>query len=185
MVLIAIDRPKTTPVGLLPIIAALVVIQVGLLFEARDTLGVQDILSGIEVIATIFAIVVIFRMPFRNPDLPSDQISQPFEIPTHQLRSPEDNMTLWQFMTVSWMAPLMALGSARQLNNEDVWSLGFEFQQEGLHNSFRELSGSVVKRLLVANGIDLVVTTFLGVAETVASIHMPPSISIIAVIDLR
>ena len=79
-------------------------------------------------------------------------------------------------MTVSWMTPLISLGSARQLNDGDVWSLPFEFQHSILHDSFRELEGSVVRRLISANGLDLVIISFLAILELLASmegIHDP------------
>lgn len=79
-------------------------------------------------------------------------------------------------MTVSWMTPLISLGSARQLNDEDVWSLPFEFQHRILHDSFQELKGSVVRRLISANGFDLVIISSLAVLELLASmksIHDP------------
>lgn len=74
-------------------------------------------------------------------------------------------------MTISWMAPLISLGSARQLNDGDVWSLAFEFQHRILHDSFRELNGSVVRRLITANGLDLVIVSSLAVLESLASME--------------
>jgi len=143
--------------------------QITLLVHARSGFGIQDIPATLEILTALSAMTIILRMPLRNPELPMREISKPFESPTHELRTPEDNMTLWQFLTISWMSPLIALASARQLNDEDVWSLGFEFQHRKLHDNFRDLQGSVVKRLLMANGIDCVITTSLGILELVAS----------------
>jgi len=72
-------------------------------------------------------------------------------------------------MTVSWMSPLISLGAKRQLNEEDVWSLGREFQHRLLHERFKELKGSITKRLLVANGLDLFLTSLLAIIESTAS----------------
>lgn len=108
----------------------------------------------------------------RDPALPYREISPVFEKPTHNLRTPEDSLTLWQFMTITWMTPLIALGSQRQLDGDDVWSLGYEFQHTRLHENFRRLRGSVIKRLFYANGIDLVLTSVLEVIELVASKDM-------------
>ncbi|KAK3105474.1 hypothetical protein LTR53_018365, partial [Teratosphaeriaceae sp. CCFEE 6253] len=107
-------------------------------------------------------------MPLRDPDLPSKGVSQPSSEPTSSDRSPEDNLSLWQFMSVSWMAPLIRLGSKRQLQDEDVWQLGYEFQHARLHQNFRQLKGTVIQRLMRANGIDLVILTFLGLLELCA-----------------
>lgn len=76
-------------------------------------------------------------------------------------------------MTVSWMKPLIELGNKRQLNDEDVWSLGYEFKHRMLHDRFRELRGSVLRRLLVANGVDLMIMSVLAVLELVASGSSP------------
>ena len=129
----------------------------------------QVIPLSLEIVTAIGAVVLITCLPLRDPDIPCDHICPVSDLPTLQLRTPEDNLTLWQFMTVSWMNPLISLGRARQLNDKDVWSLGFEFQHRGLHDAFRELHGTVVRRLLKANGLDLVITGFLGMFEMLAS----------------
>ena len=167
--MVAIDRPKTTPFGILAIVLSLVTIKIVLLVDARFVLHAQDIPACLGLLIGLLAVAVILCMPLRNPGLSNDGISTPFGHPTSQLRSPEDNLTLWQFMTFSWMTPLISLGSARQLNDEDVWSLGFEFQHSILHDSFSKLKGSVVRRLIAANGLDLVIIAILAVSESLAS----------------
>ena len=136
----------------------------------RSFLWEKIIVASLEAIAAFGTVAVLLRMPIRDPNLPNHKICAPFAAPTSQLRSPEDNMTLWQFMTISWMAPLISLGSARQLNGDNVWSLSFEFQHKYLHERFRELKGSVLRRLLKANAIDLVILSFLEVLESLAGI---------------
>lgn len=108
-------------------------------------------------------------MPLRNPNLCNSEIGTTSEKPTQKLRTPEDNLSLFQFLTITWMSPLISLGSERQLNGDDVWSLGYEFQHNHLHENFRQLRGSVIKRLIYANGIDLVLTSLLEVLELLAS----------------
>lgn len=108
-------------------------------------------------------------MPLRDPKLPSGGIGAASEKPDHLLRSPEDDLTLWQFMSVSWMSPMISVGTQRQLNSEDVWKLSFEFQHRLLHEKFRDLGGSVVRRLLFANGLDLLILGGLGTLEALSS----------------
>jgi hypothetical protein len=124
--------------------------------------------------AASIALAAILCMPMRDPSLPNQDISPTFQVPNPQLRSPEDNLTLWQFMTVSWMKPLISLGSQRQLNDQDIWTLGYEFQHRGLHDHFRRMRGSVLRRVLVANRIDLVIVSILGLVELCASMRFPP-----------
>lgn len=130
--------------------------------------------SIVELCAIIIALLTIVLMPMRNPDLGASDVCGPFKPPTYHLRSPEDNMTLWQFMTVAWMAPLISVGSKKQLNDEDVWLLPYEFQHSRLHDLFRDIKGSVLTRLLQANAIDLIITSFLGILELLASMLSLP-----------
>jgi len=103
----------------------------------------------------------------------TDEISKAFAQPTSSLRSPEDNISLWQWMSVSWMSPLVSIGVKRQMHENDVWLLPYEFHHGRLHLLFRELTGSVFIRLLKANGFDLIIITCLGFLETFADLAEP------------
>lgn len=52
----------------------------------------------VQLIAALGVILVILQMPLRDPGNQRDAIGSQFEPPSSKLRSPEDNMTLWQFM---------------------------------------------------------------------------------------
>ena len=164
-----IERQSTAPFGVLTIISSLFATRLAALGEMPSGLRPSDIPSFLGLILSFTVIVIILCMPLRSPALPKHEICAPYQTPTHHLRSPEDDLTLWQFMTVSWMSPLIKIGSSKQLNEEDVWSLSFEFQHKGLHEKFRLLKGSVVKRLLIANGLDLIIMTMLAILECLAS----------------
>lgn len=166
--LVAINRPKTTPFSLLALHSGLLVSHLVLLIEAPSTLRPDGIAAGLGTFAALAAIASILNMPMRDPGLPKDEISPAHTAPDHRLRSPEDSLTLWQFMSVSWMGPLISLGSKRQLNDQDIWMLGYEFQHRRLHETFRELRGSVLRRVLRANWIDLMIVSLLGLLELLA-----------------
>lgn len=93
--------------------------------------------------------------------------------PSSLLPSPEDNLRLWQFMTVSWLNPLIRIGYNRQLQDSDVWQLPYEFQHQGLHENFRQLEGTVIRRLIKANVADIFILTFLGLLELVLQYSTP------------
>ena len=167
--MLMVGRESTAPFGVLVIVIILFATRLAAMVEIPSNLRLSDIPAFIGLILSLSATIIILCMPLRDPALPKDEICAPYEVPTHRLRSPEENLTLWQFMTVSWMSPLIHRGSSKQLNDEDVWSLSFEFQHKGLHESFRLLKGSVVKRLLIANGLDLIIMTTLAILECLAS----------------
>lgn len=120
-------------------------------------------------VAAVVSILFFSLMPMRDPRLSKDGICEPFQPPTSVLRTPEDDLTLWQFLTVSWMSPLINRGFSKQLNADEVWALGYEFEHRTLHDLFHELKGSVTSRILQANGIDLAILTALALVELLSS----------------
>lgn len=128
--------------------------------------GLQFALGPIFAFA---GIVVILNMPLRDPSLPKEDISPVYGPPTVKLRTPEDNLTPLQYMTVSWMGPLIQKGITRKMDDEDVWDLGWEFKHARLHEAFRKLEGSVTRRIFIANGMDALRTTSLNLLRLCAS----------------
>ncbi|KAI4115101.1 MAG: hypothetical protein LQ345_004235, partial [Seirophora villosa] len=173
VLLLVVDQPRTAPVTVLLISSSLLLSQLALSYYDTHARSLVVLLHSCEILAALLSIFFILCMPLRDPDLPVDGIGPAFEKPDHRLRSPEDNLTLWQFMSVSWMSSLISVGSERQLNSEDVWKLSFEFQHRLLHKKFRELRGSVVRRLLAANGIDLLILLILGIVEATSNLAQP------------
>jgi ABC-type multidrug transport system fused ATPase/permease subunit len=172
---IAIWRPRTGSVILF--VDYMGIVTAGALVMAvylhRDLHSQNAVLSLTSTGVALIATGIVVNMPLRDPSLSRAAISRPFATPTAELRSPEDNMTLFQWMTVSWLAPLIKIGNKRQLHDDDVWRLAYEFQHRQLHDTFRELKGSVVRRLLVANWIDLALLSILAIIELVANYAAP------------
>jgi hypothetical protein len=168
-ILILVLRPATTPKALLVLYISIFLSHFLVMANGASNLAIFNSPATIVLVAALAAILVILRMPLRDPSLPRCAISPPGGPPTEKLRTPEDCLTLWQFMSVSWMAPLITLGNSRQLNDEDVWSLGYQFEHRRLHDRFRELKGSVLRNLIEANGLDLFIISLLGILELVAS----------------
>lgn len=177
--LTAVCRPYSAPKSLLVVYCSILVSQSIISMESVSSIRGNQLLTILVPIVALAAIGIIINMPLRRKDLPNDQISPVYGPPTATLRSPEDNFTLWQFMTVSWMSPLISLGNTRQLDDDNVWSLSYEFQHRPLHDQFREFRGSVLRRLLKATGADLLLITLLSLVELFASMYltvlmMPP-----------
>ncbi|RDW62330.1 ABC transporter-like protein [Coleophoma cylindrospora] len=172
-IVIAVNRPRNTPKGLLIVYGNIFVAELIILIDGDLEIVQAKILAVATVLLAFGCITVILSMPMRDPALSKDGISPVFSPPTAELRSPEDDLTLWQYMTVSWMSPLISLGNKRQLNDDDVWSLNYEFQHRMLHDRFRELPGSVLRRLMSANGIDLVLISLLSLVELLANYSTP------------
>lgn len=124
----------------------------------------------LEMVPPLISATIIINMPMRDPHASGRAICSPFASPTSTLRSPEDNLTLWNWMSVSWMAPIVKNGCHRQLDDEDVWKLPLEFQHDRLHRLFRDVEGSVLVRLVKTNAPDLILTTCLGILESLCTL---------------
>ena len=170
-------RPRKTPKTLLALYISVLTCKLGALAVSYRGAGRVDALQCLLVGTAFAAIVVILNMPMRDPAfLPESTLKEIAEFqspPDSKHRSPEDNITLWQFMTVSWLRPLIERGYRKQLNNEDVWLLPYEFQHARLYKLFQKLQGSLTVRLVKANGLDLMISTLLGTIETCIKVSLP------------
>ncbi|KAI9037599.1 putative ABC bile acid transporter [Aspergillus affinis] len=171
--LIARERPRSSPVSLLLYFGTAFAVEAAYILN-ENLYGVHKLFAYyLAAGAAAAACVAILVMPLREPSLPCIDIGVVGQAPSADFRSPEDNLRLWQFLSVSWMAPLMSLGKQRQLNEDDVWFLGFEFQHRRLHEKFRKLQGSVVTRLLQANGIDVLIITLISIVQMLCGFSVP------------
>ncbi|OLN86217.1 ATP-dependent bile acid permease 1 [Colletotrichum chlorophyti] len=167
----SIDRPTKLPKTLLCqyiTILACDIVTTAFSYRLYGTISTPALA---DLLIALAAIIGILAMPMRDPSLGDSNIA--YAEPTDQLRSPEDNLTLWRFMTVFWMGSLIARGYEKQLHNEDVWQLPFDFQHERLHTLFRDLRGSMTAKLFAANGMDLIIQSCLGIIECAAALSIP------------
>lgn len=165
----AAKRPRISSPAILAVFSSLMIIELLTWLNHRRLRRGAYVSNILGACFAFIASVILLRMPLYDPRLSTEKISPPFDIPTSKLRSPEDNLTLWQFLTVSWMAPLISVGSARQLHDEDVWGLSYQFVHKTLHEKFRALRGSFVVRLIKANAPDILITSSLGILTMIAS----------------
>src|SRR5436305_11480392 len=125
--LVAIERPRTPPISLLILCSSISISQLILFTHCRSRFRLKDVLAALGLLAALGAVVLMLFAPLRSPRLPKYRICPTFQTPTSHLRSPEDNLTLLQFLTVSWMGPLISIDAARPLQDEDDRRLDSEF----------------------------------------------------------
>lgn len=130
----------------------------------------MNIFQVVHLILEILAILVIGNMPIRNPFWGSLDIGSTKLPPSNQVRSPEDNLTLFQFWTMTWVNPLSKIAGEREIAVGDVWQLPYEFQHWRLYMAFRTLKGKLLPCLIEANGLDLFISTFAAIVERVAEV---------------
>lgn len=172
-VLISTERPRSCPVSILAFFIAAFAVEMAFILN-RDAYAVSRVYAHYMAAGAAAAgCATILSMPFREPSLPRIDIGVVGQPSSSKLRSPEDNLRLWQFLTVSWMAPMMTAGKNRQLDDDDIWFLGFEFQHRRLHEKFRQLRGSVISKLLQANGVDVLIITGISTVQMLCDFSTP------------
>lgn len=170
-VLIAAKRPRSCSISML--LYFIIVFAVEIALASRSDAKFKGIARFIAAVAAFGAFLTILLMPFRKPSVAVFDIGAVGQIPSSDFRTPEDNLRLWQFLTVSWMAPLISLGRKRQLHEPDVWQLGFEFRHRRLHDKFRRIKGSVLGRLLKANGLDVLIISSIAIVQMFCDFSTP------------
>ncbi|KAJ7631233.1 P-loop containing nucleoside triphosphate hydrolase protein [Roridomyces roridus] len=83
------------------------------------------------------------------------------DVPSVTQTCPEDNVTMWEWATFSFVEPLFDLANKGTLQDTDVWSLSPYFKHKNLFNKFlkyrtRYPSHSLIRFLLVSNSLDLI-----------------------------
>ncbi|KAL3476869.1 integral peroxisomal membrane peroxin-domain-containing protein [Aspergillus californicus] len=173
LLMTAIERPRTCPKLYLVFFITAGILEYTFIAN-RDVYALSHLFTyHIAGGTSLLGCTVTLMMPFRPPSLPCINISAVEQKPSSDFRSPEDNLRPWQFFSVSWMAPLIATGKNRKLDEDDVWCLGFEFQHKRLHEKFRQLQGSVLGRLLQANGIDILIISTIAIVQMICEFSTP------------
>ncbi|KAF7553816.1 hypothetical protein G7046_g6991 [Stylonectria norvegica] len=170
--LTCLDRPRKAPKILLAIYLLMLLAGAGI-YAVRfldDNPIIKDAYRVARIILIVLNILIIGNMPLRNPLWDSADIGNNKVVPTASLRSPEDNITLFQFWTVSWVYSLARMARKKDIADEDIWQLPFEFQHTRLYMAFRELKGNLLPCLIEANGLDLFLSTSLAVIEKVSEV---------------
>lgn len=93
-------------------------------------------------ILTILLILLLVYLAGSYPMLdvlPGQNVAKPNSLPTATKTCPEDAVTLWQWLSFSFMHPLLKLASQRTLQEEDVWKLSPFFQHRLLFNRYLRL----------------------------------------------
>ncbi|KAG0701637.1 hypothetical protein DFH29DRAFT_925615 [Suillus ampliporus] len=120
-----------------------------------------------NLVAILVVITIVGNMPF---DLPSNRIKKEDIYVKH---SPEDYATMWEWITFSWVHPLITRGSNMTMNEEDVWDLSPTQHSRPVFIKFSTIiRSSLLRRLWAANSMDVILDfclTYVSVVFTYAS----------------
>jgi hypothetical protein len=152
---IAVSCPRYCPWWLLLFYFPSIALDLFMIQSYRNLQSSLVFTRYVTISAAVVCIAIVLLMPFRPISPGSGTISVAGTTPTDTERSPEDGLRLWQFLTTSWIEPVLKIGKVRQLEKEDVWKLGYAFQNGRIAAAFRQVqSSTMLRRLLKANAVD-------------------------------
>ncbi|CAE7143619.1 unnamed protein product [Rhizoctonia solani] len=92
----------------------------------------------------------------------------------------EDHCTLFQWITFSWVSPLVALGSQRPLGEKDLWQLSRLMRTRVLMKQFSQLKqSSLLRKILAANARDMFLDLVLTVLSAILDFAPPVFLNLI------
>ncbi|KAA1107610.1 hypothetical protein PGT21_019897 [Puccinia graminis f. sp. tritici] len=99
--------------------------------------------------------------------LPCENVAKPGASPSSEDTCPEDSTSLWQWLSFSFLDPLLQLSQQRTLKEEDVWKLSPFFQHRILFARYQRLIKeeyaskdrklSLIRILIRSNSMDLII----------------------------
>jgi hypothetical protein len=161
ILVLALNRPRYCPEWLSGFFFICISVDSTMVQSWTDLRDPQVLTQIASTTVTLLSFAIVMVMPFRPISPASGPIGVSGTVPSIEKRSPEDSLRLWQFLTTSWVWPLLSLGKARQMQKEDVWKLGFGFQSSRIIAAFHEVKKSTLfTRLVSANKLDLTILVF-------------------------
>ncbi|QRW04429.1 ABC transporter [Ceratobasidium sp. AG-Ba] len=116
---------------------------------------------------SFLGLVVIFMMPL-------NVLGKFYNDEDGNAPSLEDQCTLWDWVSFTWVSPLISIGVQRPLEEKDVWQLSQTMQTRVLMKKFCEMKqSSLLRRLAVANAKDLFLDAVLSVVVTFTNYSAP------------
>ncbi|KAG9104963.1 hypothetical protein FRC07_009677, partial [Ceratobasidium sp. 392] len=97
---------------------------------ATDRTGFNWVLRGCNILICLAGLVVIAGMPLSVTQNPRVEES------SNDSASLEDRCTLWEWITFSWVTPIISLGTSRPLKEKDVWKLSYTMHTRVLMHKF-------------------------------------------------
>ncbi|KEP50725.1 multidrug resistance-associated ABC transporter [Rhizoctonia solani 123E] len=128
----------------------------------------------LDAFLTLGGITVILNMPLES-------FGKPIVDAEGRLPAFEDHCTLLQWITFSWVSPLVALGSRQPLGEKDMWQLSRLMRTRVLMKQFSQLKrrSSLLRKILAANARDLFLDLVLTVLSAILDFGPPVFLNLI------
>ncbi|KAJ7764128.1 hypothetical protein DFH07DRAFT_1059163 [Mycena maculata] len=140
---------------------------VGYLFEyyvADIPLPGRLVVAGMcaNVASTFIVLLAVLQMPLNVPSRLTDVAQIGVTL------SPEDYTPLWQWMSFSWVYPMIKKGTHETLEDKDVWQLSPNIQSRPVFIKFMSLKvPSLPRRLWAANSLDMILDFILTIVSVI------------------
>jgi len=156
LVFILSFRPARCPTSLTTYYLSVILYDISIITALDSPSRFLSALCATSFCCSVLGLVVLLLMPINPSTYDVQEIAKVVATASSELRSPEDDLLLWQWLTVSWLETLLSVGKTRLINESDVWTLPLSFQHSLLIEGMKLLRGSLLRRVIRANAIDIV-----------------------------
>ncbi|KAG8741815.1 hypothetical protein FRC12_015533, partial [Ceratobasidium sp. 428] len=133
----------------------------------EDEFGIARLIFTLDASLSLLGLVIILNMPL-------NVFGKFHDDEDGNAPSLEDQCTLWQWISFTWISPLISIGAERPLDEKDVWQLSQRMQMRVLMKKFFGMKQpSLLHRLFIANAKDLFLDFALTVVSTLMSFSAP------------
>ncbi|KAF7303184.1 P-loop containing nucleoside triphosphate hydrolase protein [Mycena kentingensis (nom. inval.)] len=167
---IALNPPTTPPFfsfffALVQFLAPSVQLILDVAESGDVALGPDSAFDAARILAPGLFLCIVGTLPLQKTQ-PTTDIASPTDAPSIALSMPEDNVTLWQWTTFSFVEPIFHRANKGTLNEEDVWTLSPYFKHKNLFNKYLKYrdahpTHSLIRFLLASNSLDLILDVLL------------------------
>ncbi|EJD03804.1 P-loop containing nucleoside triphosphate hydrolase protein [Fomitiporia mediterranea MF3/22] len=130
------------------------------------------ILSIVDSIVSLSLIYLVGTFPVKDY-LPGPSVAIVHETPSNAETVPEDNVTLWQWCTFSFVEPIFRVAQKGRLEPIDVWTISPFYKHKNIFLKYLEYCGrhpthSLLRFLIASNSLDIILDVVLELWSAVA-----------------
>jgi hypothetical protein len=163
-------RPLRCPISLSAYYSGVILYDFAILTGLDSPSNFLSVLYLTSFSCSILGIAVLLLMPVNPFSCDIQNIGKYGATASSEFRSPEDYISLSHWLSVSWLSPLLSVGKMRLINESDVWTLPLSFQHGPLLEGMKVLRGSLLRRLIRANAIDIVLLLVMSLVDMLCGV---------------
>jgi ABC-type multidrug transport system fused ATPase/permease subunit len=173
VLVLVLIRPASASLWLLTIYLLETFLEIASTLAIKRVSTLSNLLSALVALCGLLSVIILLCMPI-NASIMSSTDTGTFGSLNDANENLEHSLSLYQYLTISWIWPLLVVGRQRQLKKEDIWTIRPELQAAHLNGVLSSLRQSTtLSRLLHVNAYDLTIALVIACLGLVLEFASP------------